>query len=561
MPKFKRTLLYTLFSLGILTVVVIAGSLTPSPAVTPGPTSYTLSDLYNLIQNNTTATLGDHVLSTTTEVIATTSHSIGELYVLLANLVDPINLADGITKLGATAGEAKPSSLSASSSSLAPLTSPDVTGYSLEDIWNLTQGSGIRVTSSSHTLTTGSVVGATMHSISQIYSALTNLFSASDIKTGTTYLAVAGSYVPLAGVGEACTQGTDCQSGLCSSSDYICLLTTQITNCTELQAINTDLLANYILTNDIDCSDTVSWNGGSGFEPIGTYASPFAGIFSGDYYKITNLYINRPGVNGVGLFGYVGGATITKVGIENVDITGQHDTGSLVGGVISNSTLSLVYATGVSRGGNTTGGLLGYLGTNSTLDQAYFSGDVYGGTNSTQGIFVGGLIGDVGGSSILISNSYSTGTAHNNGTGPVQTGGLIGCMYPGESFTLLNSYSTSVVSTDISAEGCGGLVGHHFQTIQNSFATGAINCSGSIGGISNYDATITNTYWYDNIGDGATNCYSGGDTGCTKINDDNGGLSYFYSSLNAPMNAWNFTDTWLEVSGDFPHLRFEGSMR
>ena len=43
----------------------------------------------------------------------------------------------------------------------------------------------------------------------------------------------------------------------------------QITNATQLQEMQDDLSAHYVLMNDIDCSDTVNWNSGAGFEPVG----------------------------------------------------------------------------------------------------------------------------------------------------------------------------------------------------------------------------------------------------------------------------------------------------
>ena len=69
-----------------------------------------------------------------------------------------------------------------------------------------------------------------------------------------------------------------------------------ITSCVELQAMNRNLARSYALANDIDCSDTVNWNGGAGFVPVGTYlVSEFTGDFDGQNHVITNLFINRPG--------------------------------------------------------------------------------------------------------------------------------------------------------------------------------------------------------------------------------------------------------------------------
>ena len=42
----------------------------------------------------------------------------------------------------------------------------------------------------------------------------------------------------------------------------------QITNCVQLQEMNNNLNAYYVLMNDIDCSDTVNWNSGEGFVPV-----------------------------------------------------------------------------------------------------------------------------------------------------------------------------------------------------------------------------------------------------------------------------------------------------
>ena len=79
----------------------------------------------------------------------------------------------------------------------------------------------------------------------------------------------------------------------------------QITNATQLQEMADDLGAHYVLAGDIDCSVTVTWNGGSGFEPVGDSSTRFTGSFNGQDHTITGLYINRPTKYHVGLFGYV----------------------------------------------------------------------------------------------------------------------------------------------------------------------------------------------------------------------------------------------------------------
>jgi len=157
----------------------------------------------------------------------------------------------------------------------------------------------------------------------------------------------------------------------------------QITNCVELQEMNTNLNAYYILINDIDCSDTVNWNSEAGFVPLGT----FTGIFDGQEYKITGLFINRPSTDYVGLFGFTGsGAIIKNVGLVDVKITGRDYVGGLVGynpgGTITNS-----YATGSVTGGNLViilvGGLVGQ--SSGPITNSYWNTETSGQSTSAGG--------------------------------------------------------------------------------------------------------------------------------------------------------------------------------
>ena len=81
---------------------------------------------------------------------------------------------------------------------------------------------------------------------------------------------------------------------------------------------------------DVDLSEE-TW------EPIGTEAHPFNGVFNGNGYKITNLTINSNDEY-QGLFGYSKGI-IKKVGIESGSIKGGNFSGGIVAhneGLVSN---------------------------------------------------------------------------------------------------------------------------------------------------------------------------------------------------------------------------------
>ncbi len=137
----------------------------------------------------------------------------------------------------------------------------------------------------------------------------------------------------------------------------------QISNITDLQKIGKDpsypLNGEYELTQDIDASDTINWNGGKGFDPVGDESNPFRGIFDGNGHVIRNLYINRVGEDYVGLFGYVGGE-VRNLGLENVQVLGSNRVGGLVG-YNYYGTVSQCYSAGSVLGsGSYVGGLVGY---------------------------------------------------------------------------------------------------------------------------------------------------------------------------------------------------------
>ncbi|WP_151943740.1 MBG domain-containing protein [Aliarcobacter butzleri] len=193
-----------------------------------------------------------------------------------------------------------------------------------------------------------------------------------------------------------------------------------------LQGMKSDLgntNANYVLGRDIDASATSSWNSGAGFNPLGNYTTKFTGIFNGLGHTISDLYINRGSIEGVGLFGYINNATIKNIGLENVNITGDYYTGSLVGysegGIISNS-----YATGTVRGINIVGGLVGTeFRSEGIIENSYSKVDVianYAGAGASR---AGGLAGmSIG----TIKNSYASGTVTGTINDSYKSGLVIG---------------------------------------------------------------------------------------------------------------------------------------
>jgi hypothetical protein len=160
----------------------------------------------------------------------------------------------------------------------------------------------------------------------------------------------------------------------------------QICNCEQLQNMNDVADYNYfVLINDIDCTISSTWDGGAGFDPITSIISGF----DGGGYLITDLYINRPGENKVGLFKYISSGEINRVGIVDAVVTGNNEVGILAG-EIGEQSISNVYTRGSVSGGNYVGGIIGHhtgSGIGYYVSNTYFVGTV---TYSTYG---GGIAG------------------------------------------------------------------------------------------------------------------------------------------------------------------------
>ena len=256
-----------------------------------------------------------------------------------------------------------------------------------------------------------------------------------------------------------------------------------ITNISDLQRIGNDtdflLDGDYYLTNDIDASDTSTWNLGAGFDPIGENDTiPFTGTFDGRGYNITGLYINRPSQDFVGLFSSVRYATIRDVGLREITVTGSSWCGGLAGAV-QFSTITNSFADGSVSGDDRTGGLIGSAGGNRIIN-SHYDGIVTGNDS------VGGVAGVSLGNTVSIS--YSTGTV----SGYKEVGGLVG--YAG-SCPISNSYFIGTVTG--SDNSVGGLVGEaHSSTIANSSFNGSVSGYHYVGGLVGWQSggIITNSY-------------------------------------------------------------------
>ncbi len=336
---------------------------------------------------------------------------------------------------------------------------------------------------------------------------------------------------------------------------------TAISSCQELQDINSNLSGNYYLANDIDCAG-FDFGDGKGFMPIGNATAAFTGNFDGKGFTISNVSINRPEMDYVGVFGRAGSidgsakAAISHVTAFDFNITGNIIVGGLFGHV-GYATIEDVHSVGVVDGIKWVGGL-GGSALNSTITHATSSGSVYGDRGSPSQIFYGGLLGSNNASQIScsssnadvvgnykvgglvgsifrgsVSNSFATGTVK----GFYRVGGLVGDNISG---TISDTFASGTVIGFPNSHELAGLVGLQYQDggnpiIKNSYATGS-----DTGGISNMKGilglrqhgTCSGTYW-----DVTTSGVSTDACGST-------GLTTALMQTQSTYVGWDFDQTW-----------------
>ena len=182
--------------------------------------------------------------------------------------------------------------------------------------------------------------------------------------------------------------------------------------------------------NDLDMSKLVSGtskttcdNKGvttTSFAPIGTPSKPFKGTFEGGGKTISNLTINLPSQDNVGLFGYNSG-TIRGFNLLDVNITGKNYVGAVAGNSVGRPPIvNEISITGSIKGCNYVGGAVG--NTKSDSGTGYVSnilvnasieatsGDaagISGYLQEGQAVYVTGV---VEGGTIKAYSEYSRGT-------------------------------------------------------------------------------------------------------------------------------------------------------
>ena len=270
-----------------------------------------------------------------------------------------------------------------------------------------------------------------------------------------------------------------------------------------------EICKGYELTSDLDFNELPEDSGLRNWQPIGSEAAPFIGIFKANGYEISNLRIDRGQRDNVGLFGVADGI-LDHIALSAVDIKGRNVVGSVIGlnlGTITNS-----YTRGRIAGIGEGLQVGGFAGSNDgEITACYTSSRVEGGN------YAGGFVGRNSGE---ISNSYASGNVKSRD----HSGGFVGWNDTGQ--------------------------------IENSYAVGEVSGLQTQGGFAARDSLADNT--------STTISYSYWDTQTTGQGDSAGGINFktmtlktaFSQSTNTSVAYYQWDEgLWQFKAGRYPTLK------
>ncbi len=234
--------------------------------------------------------------------------------------------------------------------------------------------------------------------------------------------------------------------------------TTNFTSFSNLvKAINQNLSGTYHLgaslnTNEVELStDDKSYI-------KGTFTGQLIGEKDGKHYAIYNL--KKP------LFESLRGATIEKLSLKNVSISGKDDIGSLANEAQNNTKIKQVHVDGVLAGERGIGGLLAKA-DQSSITESSFKGRIVNTYETTASYNIGGLVGHLTGSKASLTKSKATVVISSNTNSSDQTvGGIAGLV--DKDAHIQNSYSEGDINNSQRFGKVAGIAGNLWDRESNS---------------------------------------------------------------------------------------------
>ena len=194
--------------------------------------------------------------------------------------------------------------------------------------------------------------------------------------------------------------------------------TTTFTSFSNLvKAINKNLSGTYHLAASLNANE-VDLGPDDRSYIRGTFTGQLIGEKDGKRYAIYNL--KKP------LFESLRGATVEKLSLKNVSISGKDDIGSLANEATDNTKIKQVHVYGVLAGERGIGGLLAKA-DQSSITESSFKGRIVNTYETTAAYNIGGLVGHLTGGRASLTKSKATVAISSNTNSSDQTvGGLAG---------------------------------------------------------------------------------------------------------------------------------------
>ncbi len=212
----------------------------------------------------------------------------------------------------------------------------------------------------------------------------------------------------------------------------------EIADWNDLDAVREDTGGDYVLVTDLD-ETTAGYDQhvagpDGGWEPVGEFtpAIPggFTGTFDGNGHEIAGLTVDRPGENGVGLFGSVDG-TVERLDIVGCDVTGGSEVGALAGrntGAVVNSSATGTVTGTVTEDTTNAGGLIGYHRELSDSQGVALLENSSAAVDVTGARRVGGLA-SIDSGAVVRNSHYNADAVSINGETILTVGGLFDDQY------------------------------------------------------------------------------------------------------------------------------------
>ena len=373
------------------------------------------------------------------------------------------------------------------------------------------------------------------------------------------------------------------------------------------------------LSNEDYWERVTMWADAAGFRPIGTEANRFTGSYNGQNFEIQNLYINRPALNYVGLFGdafkyNAGEQFFSNVKIVSAEVIGGDRVGCLVGMTRADTDPDMWgNAGGVSNchvfdstvvGNVNVGGLGGNIAFGYVSNNAHIRNCTVKNTNVSGKHFVGLFSGVCGGPAAMVDpediESYGINCHVIGGTLTVLargaerrcgafTGVPNGCRFKNCSCAadavVINAdaenpelrfggfggttawgnwmedcFARVKSFTNNQASGTqrvGGFIGYVFHTSGGLYSKGKYTkCYAQVAGVENFIHSLQHDG--QNEADAADSYYEVADASANPTSFDAVGMEAADMKNKNSYTGWNFDDVWVQRdywNDEYPYLR------